>query len=63
LLMEINFVETSPTPVKAAMAEMQLLEPVWRLPLLPPKVENLAKIRTVLESLQLVERVHVANGA
>jgi 4-hydroxy-tetrahydrodipicolinate synthase len=62
-LMEINFVETSPTPVKAAMAEMQLLEPVWRLPLLPPKVENLAKIRTVLESLQLVERVHVANGA
>jgi len=62
-LMEINFVETSPTPVKAAMAEMQLLEPVWRLPLVPPKVENLAKIRAVLESLQLVERAHVANGA
>jgi 4-hydroxy-tetrahydrodipicolinate synthase len=62
-LMEINFIETSPGPVKAAMAEMQLLEPVWRLPLVPPKVENVAKIRAVLESLQLVERVHVANGA
>ena len=62
-LLEVNFIETSPTPVKAAMAEMELLEAVWRLPLVPPKVENLAKIRTVLESLQLVERAHVANGA
>ena len=43
------------------MAEMGLLEPVWRLPLVPPRVENLAKIRTVLESLALLERVHVAN--
>src|SRR5439155_20205882 len=31
--MEINFVESNPIPVKAAMAEMGLLEPVWRLPL------------------------------
>ena len=62
-LMEINFVETSPGPVKAAMAEMGLLEPVWRLPLVAPKSENLAKIRAVLESLALLERVHVANRA
>jgi 4-hydroxy-tetrahydrodipicolinate synthase len=62
-LMEINFVETSPGPVKAAMAEMGLLEPVWRLPLVAPKPENLAKIRAVLESLALLERVHVANRA
>ena len=60
-LMEVNFVETNPTPVKAAMAEMGLLEPVFRLPLVPPRNENLAKIRTVLESLALVERAHVAN--
>src|SRR3989441_10374226 len=32
-LMEVNFVESNPIPVKAAMAEMGLLEPVWRLPL------------------------------
>jgi len=62
-LMEVNFIETNPTPVKAAMAEMGLLEPVWRLPLVPPRPENLAKIRAVLESLALLERIHVANRA
>ena len=60
-LLEVNFVETNPVPVKAAMAEMGLLEPVFRLPLVPPRAENLAKIRAVLESLALLERVHVAN--
>jgi 4-hydroxy-tetrahydrodipicolinate synthase len=59
-LMEINFVESNPIPVKAAMAEMGLLEPVWRLPLVAPKLESLARIRAVLESLKLVERVHAA---
>jgi 4-hydroxy-tetrahydrodipicolinate synthase len=59
-LMEINFCESNPIPVKAAMAEMKLLEPVWRLPLVAPKAENLARIRGVLESLGLVERVHAA---
>ena len=62
-LMEINFVESNPIPVKAAMAEMGLLEPVWRLPLVAPKTENLTRIRGVLESLDLIERAHavVAN--
>jgi len=59
-LMEINFVESNPIPVKAAMAEMGLLEPSWRLPLVPPKAENRGKIRAVLESLKLVERAHAA---
>ena len=60
-LLEVNFIETNPVPVKAAMAEMGLLEPAFRLPLVPPRPENLAKIHTVLESLALLERVHVAN--
>jgi 4-hydroxy-tetrahydrodipicolinate synthase len=59
-LMEINFVESNPIPVKAAMAEMGLLEAAWRLPLVPPKAENLSRIHTVLESLNLVQRVHAA---
>lgn len=60
-LMEINFVESNPGPVKAAVAEMGLLEPVWRLPLVAPRAENLARIRGVLASLDLVsERVHAA---
>jgi len=62
-LMEINFVESNPGPVKAAMAEMGLLEAAWRLPLVAPKAENQARIRAVLESLELIQRVHagVAN--
>jgi 4-hydroxy-tetrahydrodipicolinate synthase len=66
-LMEVNFVESNPIPVKAAMAQMGLLEAVWRLPLVAPKAENEARIRAVLESLNLLhaddpspERVHAA---
>src|SRR5438445_2689098 len=59
-LMEINFIESNPIPVKAAMTEMGLLEPVWRLPLVPPKAENQARIRAVLEALELVEHVPLA---
>jgi len=61
-LMDINFVESNPIPVKAALAEMGLLQPFWRLPLVAPKPENLARIRAVLESLNLAERVHVARS-
>jgi len=53
-LMEVNFVESNPIPVKAAMALMGLLEPVWRLPLCPPSSANLAKIEKVVESLGLL---------
>jgi 4-hydroxy-tetrahydrodipicolinate synthase len=60
-LMEINFVESNPIPVKAAMAMMGLLEPVYRLPLVPPKPENQAKIRSVLESLGLLEGARAAS--
>jgi len=59
-LMDINFVESNPIPVKAALAEMGLLEAVWRLPLVAPKLENRARIRAVLESLNLVGRIHAA---
>ena len=59
-LMEINFIESNPIPVKTALAEMGLLQPVWRLPLLAAKPENQARIRAILESLSLVERAHAA---
>ncbi len=59
-LMEVNFVESNPGPVKTAMAEMKLLEPVWRLPLVAPKRENRERILGVLNSLGLVERLHAA---
>jgi 4-hydroxy-tetrahydrodipicolinate synthase len=53
-LMDVNFVESNPIPVKAAMALMGLLEPVWRLPMCPPNAANLAKIETVLESFGML---------
>ena len=53
-LMEVNFVESNPIPVKAAMALMGLLEPVWRLPMCPPSAANQAKIEKVLETLGLL---------
>ena len=60
-LMEVNFVESNPIPVKYAMAQMGLLEPVWRLPLVPPSEASRAKIDAVLQSLQLlVETVHAS---
>jgi len=61
-LMEVNFIESSPIPVKAAMAAMGLLEPVWRLPLCAPRPENEEKIRGVLECLGLVGERHVARA-
>ena len=60
-LMEVNFVESNPIPVKAAMALMGLLDPVWRLPLVPPSAASQSKIETVLRSLALLEAAHVAN--
>jgi 4-hydroxy-tetrahydrodipicolinate synthase len=53
-LMNINFVESNPIPVKAAMALMGLLEPVWRLPMVPPSQANLAKIEMVLSAAGLL---------
>ena len=53
-LMNINFVESNPIPVKAAMALMGLLEPVWRLPMVPPSQANLAKIESVLSGVGLL---------
>lgn len=62
-LMEVNFIETNPIPVKAALALMGLIEPVWRLPLVPPAPASMAKIEAVLASLQLLagRSVPVAN--
>lgn len=52
-LLEVNFIETSPGPVKFAMSRMGLLEPVWRLPMVPPSPVSQQKIEHVLESLGL----------
>jgi len=60
-LMNINFVESNPIPVKAAMGLMGLLEPVYRLPMAPPSPANLARIAKVLEAAGLLRSVPVAS--
>ena len=53
-LMEINFIESNPGPVKAAMALMGLIEPVLRLPAVMPRLESVRKIEKVLLGLGLI---------
>lgn len=58
-LMEINFIESSPGPVKAAMAMMGLLEENLRLPLVPIQEKSRARIRKVIAEVGLVkEKAH-----
>ncbi|HYW44080.1 MAG TPA: 4-hydroxy-tetrahydrodipicolinate synthase [Bryobacteraceae bacterium] len=59
-LMNVNFVESNPIPVKAAMGLMGLLDPTMRLPMCPPGTDNLARIAKVLETVGLMGKVPVA---
>ena len=53
-LMQANFIESNPIPVKAALAMMGLIEEAYRLPLVPMKPENKAKLQKILEGLGLL---------
>jgi len=57
-LMEVNFIESSPGPVKAAMAMMGLLAENFRLPLVPIQEKSRVKIREVLTELGVLESAH-----
>lgn len=60
-LMEANFIESNPGPVKAALALMGLLDERLRLPLVPVQEETRARLRVVLGALGLVPGAkHVA---
>jgi 4-hydroxy-tetrahydrodipicolinate synthase len=52
-LMQMNFVESNPIPVKWAMTQMGLLNPIYRLPLVPPSDASRQKIDRILEFLKL----------
>src|SRR6185503_16697107 len=47
-LMEANFIESNPGPVKAAMAHMGLLQEHFRLPLVPVQDQTRTRMREVL---------------
>jgi 4-hydroxy-tetrahydrodipicolinate synthase len=52
-LMQINFIESSPAPVKFAMAAMGLCELAYRLPVVAPKPASQEKIRQVMKDFGL----------
>jgi 4-hydroxy-tetrahydrodipicolinate synthase len=54
-LMQANFIETNPIPVKAALAMMGMIEEVYRLPMVPMKAENRAKLEKVLVAQGLLQ--------
>jgi 4-hydroxy-tetrahydrodipicolinate synthase len=56
-LMEVNFIESSPGPVKAALAMMGLLEENFRLPLVPIQEKSRARVREVLSELGLLKEI------
>ncbi len=61
-LMEVNFIESSPGPVKAAMALMGLLEENLRLPLVPIQEKSRGRVQEVLVELGLLkEATHAAS--
>jgi len=55
-LMQANFLETNPSPVKAGLAMMGMIEEVYRLPIVPMKPENRAKLEKVMAALGLLAK-------
>jgi 4-hydroxy-tetrahydrodipicolinate synthase len=53
-LMNANFLESNPIPVKAALAMMGMIEEVYRLPLVEIKPANREKLKKILTDLRLV---------
>ena len=59
-LMQVNFIETTPIPGKAAMAHLGLLELHYRLPMVPPRPDSLAQIVQVLDALGITPHLKPA---
>ncbi len=54
-LMQVNFVEANPIPVKAALAAMGLIEEAYRLPIVPAKPDTKLKVLSVLKHLGVLK--------
>jgi 4-hydroxy-tetrahydrodipicolinate synthase len=63
-LMQANFIESNPLPVKAALAMMERIQEVYRLPLLPIRRDTRSKLQRVMTEVGLITRpAGVAPGA
>src|SRR5512141_2088711 len=55
-LMQANFIESSPLPVKAVLAMMGKLEEVYRLPLVPMRRDTRSKLQKIATDAGLITR-------
>ena len=55
-LMQANFIESNPMPVKAVLAMMGKIEEVYRLPMVPMKKETRAKLEAIAAEAGLLAR-------
>src|SRR3981081_4866791 len=55
-LMQANFIESNPLPVKAVLAMMGKLEEVYRLPLLPMRRDTRSKLQKIAADPGLITR-------
>jgi 4-hydroxy-tetrahydrodipicolinate synthase len=55
-LMQANFLESNPMPVKAVLAMMGKLEEVYRLPLLPMRRDMRSKVQKIATDIGLIAR-------
>ena len=55
-LMQANFIESNPLPVKAVLAMMGRLEEVYRLPLLPMRRDTRSKLQRIATEAGLVSK-------
>jgi 4-hydroxy-tetrahydrodipicolinate synthase len=58
-LMNANFMESNPIPVKAALAMMGMIEESYRLPLVPMSSANRDKFRKIVEEAGLLQSIPV----
>ena len=54
-LMQANFMESNPIPAKAVLSMMGRIEEVYRLPMLPMRPENRAKLEKVVTEVGLLQ--------
>jgi 4-hydroxy-tetrahydrodipicolinate synthase len=54
-MMDLNFIETNPVPVKTILSMMGYAKEIFRLPLLPAKADTKKKLKAALQKAQLID--------
>ena len=62
-LMQANFIESNPLPVKAVLAMMGKLEEIYRLPLLPMRRDTRSKLQKIAAETGLITRPAAPSAA